>query len=170
MKPEITCAVCDRPKIEADICPNCETDLSLIRMLVELPPAEKPTKLQSWPQAVPWQIGEAAMLLVIGIGLGVISNMISSQSLLPTIQSPAPTPTQVAQQVEALRGPRTKSCGGLYYTVRSGDGLSQLAWHIYGNANLWRMIAQANPKLKSRENVLQIGEVLFVPNREQSCP
>ncbi len=33
----LTCPVCDRPEIADNICPNCETDLTLIRMLVELP-------------------------------------------------------------------------------------------------------------------------------------
>ncbi|WP_414542504.1 hypothetical protein [Nostoc sp. CCY0012] len=38
----LTCPVCDRQEIAGDICPNCETDLSVVRMLVELP-KEKPT-------------------------------------------------------------------------------------------------------------------------------
>ena len=38
MKQKITCPVCDRKEIDENICPNCETDLSLIRMLMELPP------------------------------------------------------------------------------------------------------------------------------------
>ena len=41
MKTHLTCPVCDRQEIEGDICPNCETDISLVRMLVELP-REKP--------------------------------------------------------------------------------------------------------------------------------
>ncbi|NEP47143.1 MAG: peptidoglycan-binding protein, partial [Okeania sp. SIO2H7] len=34
---KLTCCVCDRPGIEGNICPNCETDLSMVRMLMELP-------------------------------------------------------------------------------------------------------------------------------------
>jgi C4-type Zn-finger protein len=39
MSTKITCPVCDRSAIEINICPNCQTDLSLIRMLSELPQA-----------------------------------------------------------------------------------------------------------------------------------
>ncbi len=37
MNHQLTCPVCDRSAIEINICPNCQTDLSLIRMLSELP-------------------------------------------------------------------------------------------------------------------------------------
>ena len=37
MSTKITCPVCDRSAIEINICPNCQTDLSLLRMLIELP-------------------------------------------------------------------------------------------------------------------------------------
>ena len=38
MSTKITCPVCDRSAIEINICPNCQTDLTLLRMLIELPP------------------------------------------------------------------------------------------------------------------------------------
>lgn len=37
MNVKLICPVCQRPDIENNICPNCETDLSLIQMLKELP-------------------------------------------------------------------------------------------------------------------------------------
>ncbi|WP_339378509.1 hypothetical protein [Calothrix sp. NIES-2100] len=37
MKTNLTCPVCDRTDIESDICPNCETDLESVRILMELP-------------------------------------------------------------------------------------------------------------------------------------
>ena len=37
MKTKLTCPVCDRTDIEGDICPNCETDLGSVRILIELP-------------------------------------------------------------------------------------------------------------------------------------
>jgi hypothetical protein len=40
----LTCPVCGRTEIETDICPNCETDLSLLRLFSGLPPAEPPPK------------------------------------------------------------------------------------------------------------------------------
>ncbi len=37
MKTKLTCPVCDRQEIASEICPNCETNLHVMRMLVELP-------------------------------------------------------------------------------------------------------------------------------------
>jgi hypothetical protein len=34
---KLICPVCDRPDIESNCCPNCETDLSIVRMVLELP-------------------------------------------------------------------------------------------------------------------------------------
>lgn len=73
MKPKLTCPVCDRPEISGDICPNCETDLSLIRMLVELPVAESAASTAQ-PQRQGFSVGlltgAAICLLVVGIALG----------------------------------------------------------------------------------------------------
>jgi C4-type Zn-finger protein len=40
MTTKLTCPVCDRSEITTHICPNCETDLSAIRLLAELPVVE----------------------------------------------------------------------------------------------------------------------------------
>ncbi|WP_199322704.1 hypothetical protein [Calothrix anomala] len=42
MNPKLTCPVCDRTDIEGNICPNCQTDLSSVRILMELP-TERPS-------------------------------------------------------------------------------------------------------------------------------
>ncbi len=41
MSTKITCPVCDRSELEINICPNCQTDLALLRMLTELPLLEQ---------------------------------------------------------------------------------------------------------------------------------
>lgn len=70
MPKKITCPVCDRQEIESNICPNCETDLSLIRILIELPPQERSSKL--WQN--PWLIIFAMLILLLGIIVGRITN------------------------------------------------------------------------------------------------
>jgi C4-type Zn-finger protein len=40
MTTKLSCPVCDRSEITDSICPNCETDLSAIRLLAELPVIE----------------------------------------------------------------------------------------------------------------------------------
>ena len=111
MKTKLNCPVCARPEISGDICPNCETNLSLIRMLTELPVAE-PTAATAKPQRPgisTWLLAGAAIcLLVVGIALG-----------------------------------------GVSYAF---------------------FIEQTNPGLKHREGSLQVSEVVFIPNRPESCP
>ncbi len=75
MKTKLTCPVCDRPEILGDICPNCETNLSLIRMLTELPVTEQATATAKPQQQgiSAWLLASAAIcLLVVGIALGGI--------------------------------------------------------------------------------------------------
>ncbi|MEH2323214.1 MAG: hypothetical protein V7K32_06515 [Nostoc sp.] len=60
MKTKLTCPVCDRQEIVDDICPNCETNLHLMRILVELP---------SQPRGVPvvFVVLIAIACLILGI-------------------------------------------------------------------------------------------------------
>ncbi|WP_299493691.1 hypothetical protein [Acaryochloris sp. IP29b_bin.137] len=41
---KLTCPVCDRTAIDGNICPNCETDLSSIRLLMTLPEVAEPQR------------------------------------------------------------------------------------------------------------------------------
>lgn len=189
MSTKLTCFVCDRPEVEDDICPNCETDLSMVRMLMELPPQPsppKPTPLY-WPRIV----GIGVILLALGVLLGMTSSQfipvipVASVDSVPSIETVPQdaTPIQVADEPldisrsDQLSGqmvlPETESkqgCGGFYYTVRSGDTLSQIALNFYGNQTLWNNVGVANPSLQGREHQLMIGDVIFVPNQEETCP
>lgn len=49
-----------------------------------------------------------------------------------------------------------------YYTVNRGDTLSRLAQNLWGNANLWYLIADANGI--TADNQLSEGMVLVIPN------
>lgn len=178
MKTKLTCPVCDRPEIEGDICPNCETNLSLFRMIAELPVVAKPvsTSKPGGRAVTPWLlIVIGILLLVVGISLGYSSNYLSSRQQQPIAQtstSPSnPTPVQTTtstptQSQETKKG----SCGGFYYTIRRGDSLSLIASRFYGDGSSWSLITKANPAINGRESFLEIGETLLVPNSKESCP
>lgn len=176
MKTYLTCPVCDRPEIEGDICPNCETDLSLIRKLTELPSAPVATLLPpKSPAIASWvPIGVAILILLLGIGLGAAGNSFYVQqqdAAVATVSPPVETsalPSEISQPLSELKIPPT--CSGFYYTVRRGDSLSRVASQLYGDGNLWPQIVSANPQLQGRENSLEIGEVFLVPNLEENCP
>jgi hypothetical protein len=186
MKTYLTCPVCDRPKIEGNICPNCETDLSLIRTLKELP--ELPSIPTKSTAIAPWlPIAIAILILLLGISLGAAGNSFYMQeyvqqrqpavaTISPALETISPevnppvNPTQPLVVTSEKYNEKSLVCGGFYYKVNRGDSLSRIAANFYGDGNLWPRIMAANPNLKGRENALAIGEMLLVPNLEVNCP
>jgi hypothetical protein len=73
MSVKINCPVCDRSAIEINICPNCQTDLSLIRMLIELPTLEPTTTILSSaePPKNCWSWQNLTLLISILVNLGL---------------------------------------------------------------------------------------------------
>lgn len=54
------------------------------------------------------------------------------------------------------------------YRIQSGDILSKIAQRENGNGNLWYVLLNANPDLKSRPKfALYAGEVITLPPKEQ---
>ena len=50
-----------------------------------------------------------------------------------------------------------------YYSVRSGDTLSEIAARYYHNANDWQFLYHENAKTISNPNLIYVGERLFIP-------
>ncbi|STZ64223.1 LysM domain/BON superfamily protein [Moraxella lacunata] len=50
-----------------------------------------------------------------------------------------------------------------FYTVKSGDTLSKIAKEMYGNANDYNKIFEANQPLLSDPNKIYVGQVLRIP-------
>lgn len=157
MTVKITCPVCDKPGIESDTCPNCETDLSSIRMLMELPPAV--TKSGRLP---PWLSGVGLLLLLGGLALGVaLTSALNPKPLPIAAPNPIETPPSPVQTVIK----KSKPCAaGFYYRVRNGDSLSLIGERFYGGVKDYNAIVRANPGLKNRINNLEIGETILIPN------
>ena len=49
------------------------------------------------------------------------------------------------------------------YTVKAGDTLSKIAKNVYGNANEWDKIYQANQEILQSPHKIQIGQVIKIP-------
>lgn len=54
------------------------------------------------------------------------------------------------------------------YTVAKGDSLSKIAKHLYGNANRWRDIFEANRDQLDNPDLIQPGQVLKLPSDADS--
>ena len=181
MSIKLTCPVCQRSHIETHICPNCETDLSTYRMLAQLP-VETPVEIEEQKTIPIWlPIGVAVLFLLLGLGLGFAGNSViaKQQQTIPTTDISTSTPTQIEKPITSvitdepigkeIETSITKSCGGFNYIVRRGDSLSLIALRFYGDSNYLQLISQNNPQIQGRENFIEIGEVIFVPNRKNNC-
>lgn len=157
----LNCPVCDRTSIESNICPNCETDLTTLRMLAELPEV-KPT--QSLRLLLPWLI--LLPLLTLGLLLGSLFWLPRYQPQVNQSEILPPPETIIVESSP----PQSDNCGGFYYTVTFGDSLSLIAQKFYANLDNWELIATANPLIQNRTDLLYVGETLFIPNLPQNCP
>jgi nucleoid-associated protein YgaU len=50
------------------------------------------------------------------------------------------------------------------YTVKSGDSLSKIAKHLYGDADKWHAIYEANRDKIKNPDLIHPGEVLTLPS------
>ena len=64
----------------------------------------------------------------------------------------------VASTAPVVNPPAAKT-----YTVVSGDSLSRIAKHVYGDANRWHDIFNANRDLLDNPDKIQPGQVLKLP-------
>lgn len=53
---------------------------------------------------------------------------------------------------------------GQTYTVASGDSLSKIAKHFYGDANKWRRIFEANQDVLKDPDLIYPGQTLKIPS------
>ncbi|MEH2346930.1 MAG: LysM domain-containing protein [Nostoc sp.] len=161
---KLDCPVCDYQEIEGDTCPNCDTDLSVIRMLKELPQVENPLQQVKISK---WQLGVALLLLIIGIGLGAMSSFIFLQPQLQTLTVSSPDPIiSDRPTLPVNNAPVTakEPLKPITYTVKSGDYLSAIAEKFCGKGTSWQVMLKANPQLKGREDDIDVGDVLKIPN------
>jgi hypothetical protein len=67
------------------------------------------------------------------------------------------TPSEILQRI----GPRDRARKPRYYKVKRGDNLEKIAAKFYGNANMWKKIANANHLRDPRS--LKIGRKIRIP-------
>jgi LysM repeat protein len=63
---------------------------------------------------------------------------------------------------ESTTAPTTPT-GGQTYTVKSGDSLSKIAKHIYGDANKWHRIYEANKDKIKNPDLIHPGQEFTIP-------
>lgn len=164
----LSCPVCQYTEIVGNSCPNCDTDISLIRLLAELPPRTE-------SKITIWQVGVLLLILIVGIGLGAISSflfflqpspLLNSNTVIPptsvVVTSKSKTPV-ISQKTNTASLAKPS-----HYVVKPGDSLSKIAAHFYKKNTWWTSLVKANPKLKGREDFIEVGEVLVIPSCEEA--
>src|SRR6476619_335318 len=58
----------------------------------------------------------------------------------------------------------TAPAAGQTYTVKSGDSLSKIAKHIYGDGNKWQRIYEANRDKIKNPDLIHPGQELTIPD------
>jgi nucleoid-associated protein YgaU len=112
--------------------------------------------------------------LMIGIFLGVGGSLILQTTYLHTLtvspaqpvasNSPIPQPTITNPVLVVKTHPKPTT-----YTVKAGDYLSAIAEKFCGQGTSWQVMVQTNPQLKGRENYINVGEVLKIPNCKEQA-
>jgi len=168
MSINLICPVCDRPDVEGDICPNCETNLSTFRILSELPMIEPKKALGSTMKI--WLLSGILAAFVIGMSLGATGGALLSK------QPPPPTATSIPGSIttniptKSTQATSSNPCvRQFYYTVQQGDSLSRISRQFYGDPQKFQLIIQHNPQLKGRENDIDLHERLLIPKFYQAC-
>ncbi|WP_201987601.1 LysM peptidoglycan-binding domain-containing protein [Hymenobacter rubidus] len=77
---------------------------------------------------------------------------------------PAAKPTTAAGGTDFF-GTNNPTAAGDSYTVVSGDSLSKIAKHHYGDAAKWHQIYEANKALiGNNPDLIEVGQVLTLPS------
>ena len=161
MSINLICPVCDRPDVEGDICPNCETNLSTFRLLAELPIVEPNKALGSTMKI--WLLSGILAAFVLGMSLGATGDsLLSKQSRSPTATIPGSIATNI--QAKSTQAKSLNPCvTQFYYTVQQGDSLARIARRFYGDRQKLQLIMQHNPRPTVKENDINLHEKLLMP-------
>lgn len=68
----------------------------------------------------------------------------------------APAPVEVVEEAEAPPEP-------VFYTIQSGDSLSKIAREVYGNANKWPALFEANREVIKNPDLIYPGQQIRIP-------
>jgi len=79
-------------------------------------------------------------------------------------QKPRPDFSDVQSGGSSTARPAPQTPSLRTYTVVKGDSLSKIAKHLYGDANSWKRIYEANKDIIKDPDLIYPGQVLKIPN------
>lgn len=169
MKTPLDCPVCNYKEIDQEQCPNCDTDVSLLRLLVELPSASEEflSTVSTFKTSRSWKYLNGLMfVLLLAITSFSLSKWLAGSRPQPVSQiSPSsPVLTSNPEQTKSTK-PQTNIIQGFTYTVTIGDTLTNIGYKFYHDPQALTIILESNPQLRGREDLIQPGEKLLITNQ-----
>lgn len=114
----------------------------------------EPSKLGTLGKVILGGLGVAGAAMAAKAVAGHFANKEEAEAAVA--QASAASPAHAAPSAAPQAQART-------YTVVSGDNLSKIAKHFYGNANAWHKIFDANRDQISNPDLIKPGQVLRIP-------
>jgi len=166
MSIKLDCPVCGYKEIEGQACPNCDADLSTIRLLMELPSIPNAiAEPDKGSKNILTTLMIAIAMLMMGILLGAIGNYLFVKPQIITQNIVIPTPSINKVTPNSIKKPKLTQIQ--QYIVKDGDSLSQIAEKLCGTGTRWQIMVENNFQLIGREGELEVGEILKVPKCEE---
>jgi nucleoid-associated protein YgaU len=111
------------------------------------------------PEGVP----HVTLVTVAGAGRATFE-VCSSNSLEAEMPNPKePLPDFSSVQSGGSSTAPSQAAPGQTYTVKKGDSLSKIAKRVYGDAQQWRKIHEANRDIIDNPDLIHPGQVLKLP-------
>jgi nucleoid-associated protein YgaU len=82
---------------------------------------------------------------------------------MPNPKEPLPDFSGVESGGSSTAPPASSSASETTYTVKKGDSLSKIAKRVYGDAQQWRKIHEANRDTIDNPDLIHPGQVLKLP-------
>jgi len=163
MKNDIKCPVCGKTDIpdyhEEDIkCPCCGSDLSIYRIIDQIPEEEK--KKNVWKPISAVAILAAAVLGVLLILQKTPKPAGHSNPQEAALFQLEDSISKLNKQIETSQTVTPASPKGLLYIVRKGDSYWSISRKIYGTGTKAEEIAQSNRR--NLNTILEPGDTLII--------
>lgn len=146
-------------------------------------PARPAAPQQATPQAAPAEpnsqvIANLLLNRIQGLGLGIDGLVVHYEGKTDTAEISGTAKTQADREKAILAAGNvyhvakvvdhilvsTPAPESKFYTVKSGDNLSKISKEVYGDANQYQKIFEANQPLLTSPDKIYAGQVLRIPS------
>ena len=154
----LPCPVCGKPGIpdyhnEDVVCPQCKSDLSIYRVIDNIP--EEKSGSNIWKP-----ISAVAFLAAAALGVLLLTQKPNSQSDVALVSQLKDSISVLNKQINSYEVNSTKESIGFPYVVRRGDSYCLISRRFYGVDSRAEEIANNNNR--SLDTSLSIGDTLYI--------